>query len=182
MMPTSNGGNLNLDMDLDAAPADATTTTTTPTTTTQQVHINPGDERDADGFFLQTSGSTTFGQRPEFDDAFYDEGDAPTDNSPMAATLSEEDIGEDYGNNNASNEADEQYYDDQDDEVYEEEEIEIYEDDYYDDEDDYDSLEDLDHVHDNPHKDSIVSNLGMKSPAIREMNENEIFAKKAGLR
>lgn len=182
MMPTSNEGNLNLDMDLDAAAAAAADVTTN-IAATQQVHINPGDERDADGFFLQTSGSTTFGQRPEFDDAFYYEGDAPTENSPMAATLSEEDHGEDYANNNASNEADEQYYDDQDEEVYEEEEIEIYEDDYYDDEDDYDSLEDLDHVHDNPHKDSIVSNqLGMKSPAIREMNENEIFAKKAGLR
>lgn len=167
-------------MDLDATAAAAVAADTA---TTQQVHINPGDERDADGFFLQTSGSTTHsGQRPEFDDAFYYEGVAPTDNSPMAATFSEEDYGEDYADNNANNEADEQYYDDQDDEVYEEEEIEIYEDDYYDDEDDYDSLEDLDHVHDNPHKDSIVSNLGMKSPAIREMNENEIFAKKAGLR
>lgn len=42
---------------------------------------------------------------------------------------------------------------------------------------DANSLED-----DNPHRDSIVGNLGMKSPAIREMHQNEIFAKRAGLR
>lgn len=179
MMPTSNEENANLDMDLDAA---AATTAGTNAAPTRQIHINHGEQRDADGF-LQTSGSTTFG-RPEFEDAFYegDFGDTPTENSPMATTFSEEDYGENYANNNASNEADEQHYEDQDEESYEEEEIEIYEDEYYDDEDDYDSLEDLDHVHDNPHKNSIVSNLGMKSPAIREMNENEMYAKKAGLR
>lgn len=166
----TNEGSLDLDMDLDsvtaaaaAAPHDGRVNDAA--RAARQIQIGAGEERDADGF-LQTSNSTTFG-RQEFEDAFY-EGHTrtPTNNGE-----------------NASNEADEQHYDgqDEDDEIFEEEEIEICEDDYEDDYD-YDSLEDLDHVHDNPHQDCIVSNLGMKSPAIREMNENEMFAKKAGLR
>lgn len=172
-MPTfyANEGSLDLDMDLDSATAAAAASAPRDgrvddaARAARQIQIGAGEERDADGF-LQTSNSTTFG-RQEFEDAFY-EGHTrtPTNNGE-----------------NANNEADEQHYDgqDEDDEIFEEEEIEICEDDYEDDYD-YDSLEDLDHVHENPHQDCIVSNLGMKSPAIREMNENEMFAKRAGLR
>ena len=204
----------------------------------QEINVQAGEERDADGFLRAagSNGSTTFG-RPEFEDAFYnDNGDSNVGGNAAAVAAAAESLADDDGFadqsrvvahgepthqggfvNDEEDLTDEDMDEDgnfilQDDESipdapehtfqYEDEpynDADQYnhfeEEDDYDDEDEMledeeihisgygdDSIGDLDHVHDNPHKSCIVSNLGMKSPAIREMNENEIYAKQAGLR
>jgi len=192
----SASGSLDLDMDLDSAIGGGLNSNNDSTTVQQQINIRAGEERDADGFLRSSvggHGSTTFGQ-PGFEDAFYSSTDiaSPTNTEVVENTDQrgfvdeEEDLTDD-------DDMDNEPYSDADGHIhYEEEEADYYEDDMLEDEEihipedygdeDIEGIDDLDHVHDNPHSNCIVSSLGMKSPAIREMNENEIYARRAGLR
>lgn len=196
----SASGSLDLDMDLDSAISGGLNSNNDSTTVQQQINIQAGDERDADGFLRSSvggHGSTTFG-RPDFEDTFYNSADiAATPNAEVVENNGqrgfvdeEEDLTDDNDMDNEpyhdadghihyEEEEDDYYEDEHEDDMLEDEEIHIPED--YGDED-IEGIDDLDHVHDNPHSNCIVSSLGMKSPAIREMNENEIYARRAGLR